>query len=183
MKKGNMRREYYIHREIQFKYIRLTLLLMVMVCVIMGYTIYGTSIGILTQALSKVGPTEGIQGLYNIFNSTLIMRLLLMIPVVIVAVMYVSHRVAGPVFRLEKELLQIGDGDLTRRIVLRKKDDLKKMADEMNKVMTRLDNHFSLMKSHIAGLQDSLKQEPNYDKWADTLEEISKELAYFKTSS
>ena len=117
-----------------------------------------------------------------------------MIPVVIVAVMYVSHRIAGPVYRLEQELIQIGEGDLSRRLVLRKNDDLKKMANEMNNVMDRLDNHFSLIKSHIAILEDSLNQvkregikeenmKPVVDKWTDTLEKISKELAYFKTSA
>jgi len=159
----------------------------------MGYTVSETSLGVLTQTLSKVCPAENINEAYGILNSTLILRLLLMIPVVIVATMYVSHRVAGPVYRLEKELIQIGEGDLRRRLVLRKKDDLKKMAEEMNKVMDRLDNHFSLIKSHIATLEGSLKQvkqeglrEENLkaivDKWTDTLEKISQELAYFKTS-
>jgi len=194
MKKSNMRREYYIYREIQFKYIRLTLLLMLLVCIIMGYTVSETSLGVLTKTLSKVYPAEDIKEVYGILNSTLILRLLLMIPVVIVAAMYVSHRIAGPVYRLEKELIQIGEGDLSRRLVLRKNDDLKKMANEMNNVMDRLDNHFSLIKSHIAILEDSLKQvkregikeenlKPVIDKWDDTLEKISKELAYFKTSA
>jgi len=194
MKKSNARREYYIYREIQFKYIRLTLLLMLLVCVIMGYTVRETSLGVLTKTLSKVYPVEDIKEVYGILNSTLILRLLLMIPVVIVATMYVSHRIAGPVYRLEKELIQIGEGDLSRRLVLRKNDDLKKMANEMNNVMDRLDNHFSLIKSHIAILEDSLKQvkregikeenlKPVIDKWDDTLEKISKELAYFKTSA
>ena len=194
MKKSNTRREYYIYREIQFKYIRLTLLLMLLVCIIMGYTVSETSLGVLTKTLSKVYPAEGIKEVYGILNSTLILRLLLMIPVIIVAAMYVSHRIAGPVYRLEKELIQIGEGDLSRRLVLRKNDDLKKMANEMNNVMDRLDNHFSLIKSHIAILEDSLKQvkregikeenlKPVIDKWDDTLEKISKELAYFKTSA
>jgi len=194
MKKNNARREYYIYREIQFKYIRLTLLLMLLVCIIMGYTVSETSLGVLTKTLSKVYPVEGIKEVYGILNSTLILRLLLMIPVVIVAAMYVSHRIAGPVYRLEKELIQIGEGDLSRRLALRKNDDLKKMANEMNKVMDRLDNHFSLIKSHIAILEDSLKQvkqegikeenmKPLVDKWTDTLEKISQELAYFKTSA
>lgn len=194
MKKSNMRREYYIYREIQFKYIRLTLLLMLLVCIIMGYTVSETSLGVLTETLSKVYPAEDIKEVYGILNSTLILRLLLMIPVVIVATMYVSHRVAGPVYRLEKELIQIGEGDLSRRLVLRKNDDLKKMAEEMNNVMDRLDNHFSLIKSHITILEDSLNQvkqegikednvKPVVDKWTDTLEKISRELAYFKTSA
>lgn len=194
MKKGHMRRQYYIYREIQLKYIRLTLFLMLLVCIVMGYTIYETSWGILTKTLSKVYPAGDIKGVYSILNTTLILRLLIMIPVIVVATIYVSHRVAGPVYRLEKELKGISEGDLSRRIVLREKDDLNKLADEINKVTNQLDSSFSAIKSHLITLQDSLihvKQEGVKeedlkiiaDKWSDTLQNISKELAYFKTSS
>ena len=183
MRKGNMRREYYIYREIQSKYIRLTLLLMVLVCLIMGFTINETSLGILTQKLSNVYPAEGLKGIYSILNSTLILRLLIMVPVIIVATMYLSHCVAGPVYRMEKELREIGEGDLSRRIVLRKNDDFKKLADEINSFTNQVDSRLSAIKSHFTALQDFLKQEPNFDKWTDTLEKISKELFHFKTSS
>lgn len=190
MKKKNMRREYYIYREIQFKYIRLCLLLMLMVCLIMGYTLNETSLGVLMKMLSKVYPAADIKGLGSIVNSTMILRLLFMIPVVVVATIYLSHRIAGPVYRLERELREIDKGDLSRRIILRKNDDLKKLANEINNVMNRMDIHVSTIRSYIITLQDSLEQfkkaeDPRafLDKWGSTLEKASKELDYFKTSS
>src|SRR6056297_3494848 len=38
--------------------------------------------------------------------------------------LFVSHRIAGPLYRFEKELKDIGKGDLTKKISLRKKDQM-----------------------------------------------------------
>lgn len=176
MEKKQMRREYYVYRDIQLKYIRLTLLLMVLVCLIMGYTIYETWGGIF----------KNIPGLYSFFNTTLVLRLLIMVPVIVVATMYLSHRVAGPVFHIEKDLIKIGQGDLSHRIVLRKTDELKKLASEINKFISHLDNHFSTIKADFSKLQRSLtraKQEGVRAEEIELLEKISKELSHFKTSS
>ena len=184
--KKQMRREYYIYRDIQLKYIRLTLLLMVLVCLIMGYTIHETWWAILAKKLAVVYPLENVTGLYSFFNSTLILTLLIMIPVIVVATMYLSHRVAGPVFRIEKDLIEIGRGDLSRRIVLRKSDELKKLAGEINGFISQVDNHLANIKAGISKLQTSLtraKQEGVRAEEIELLEKISKELSHFKTSS
>lgn len=192
--KKQMRREYYVYRDIQLKYIRLTLLLMVLVCLIMLYTIQETWWGILAKKLSAVSPLENVTGFYSFFNSPLILTLLIMIPVIVVATMYLSHRVAGPVFRIERDLAEISQGDLTRRIVLRKNDDLKKLASEINKFISQLDNHLSNIKADFSKLQTSLiqaKQEGvraeeiggHLGEWLGTLEKISQELSRFRTSS
>ena len=184
--KKQMRREYYISRDIQLKYIRLTLLLMVLVCLIMGYTIYETWWGILAKKLAVVYPLENVTGLYSFFNSTLILTLLIMIPVIVVATMYLSHRVAGPVFHIEKDLIEIGQGDLSRRIVLRKTDELKKLASELNRFISQVDNHLSNIKVDFSKLQAGLtraKQEGVRAEEIELLEKISQELSRFKTSS
>jgi signal transduction histidine kinase len=193
-KRRQLRREYYIYREIQLKYIRLCLLLMVLVCLIMAYTIQETWGGIIVKKLSMVCPAENVYGFYSFFNSTLLLRLLIMIPVIVVATMYLSHRVAGPVFRLEKDLVEISRGDLSRRIVLRKTDDLKKLAAEINRFIHRMDAHLSTLKSGLSRLRDSVtgarqegvrsqEIEPRLKEWADSLDKIAQELSRFKTSS
>jgi nitrogen fixation/metabolism regulation signal transduction histidine kinase len=140
-----------------------------------------------------VYPMENMKQFYSICNSTLILRLLVMIPVIVVATIYLSHRIAGPLLRLEKGLIGVNAGDLTGRVMLRKNDDLKKVSDEFNKGISRLDNSLSAIKSYSAALRDSLSQikreeikeelKPQLDKAASTLEKISKELDNFKTGA
>jgi methyl-accepting chemotaxis protein len=46
--------------------------------------------------------------------------------------MIISHRMAGPVFRIRKTLLAMSEGELQDRIQLRKKDDFKSLAEAVN---------------------------------------------------
>jgi len=52
--------------------------------------------------------------------------------------MVVSHRLAGPVDRLSKELNEIAKGDYKRRIRVRKDDELKNVADGINGILDKL---------------------------------------------
>ncbi len=51
-----------------------------------------------------------------------------------------SHKIAGPLFRIEKNLELIGSGDLTVQTRFRGNDQLMALADEIN-TMTRSLNH------------------------------------------
>jgi membrane-anchored glycerophosphoryl diester phosphodiesterase (GDPDase) len=65
--------------------------------------------------------------------------LLVALPVVLVVIWFVSlelsHRIAGPVFRLEKELDDRIEGKKTGPIQLREKDELKSLADKINRLV------------------------------------------------
>ena len=46
---------------------------------------------------------------------------------------YVSHKIAGPLYRLEKDVRALSqDGDLTRVFRLRRRDELKEMVEALN---------------------------------------------------
>jgi|GEM_PF-1859027 methyl-accepting chemotaxis protein len=67
------------------------------------------------------------------------------VPVVMVLIgiysMILSHRIAGPLYRLEKTLLSIGEGDLSQRIRLRKHDELKDFGSRLNQTLDRLEGY------------------------------------------
>jgi len=48
-----------------------------------------------------------------------------------------SHRIAGPLYRLEKELNERIEGKKSGPIQLREKDELKALADKINKLIIR----------------------------------------------
>lgn len=56
----------------------------------------------------------------------------------IVVTLFVSHKIAGPLYRLEKELKAIGDGDLTRQISLRRKDQVTRLARSLDEAVNQL---------------------------------------------
>lgn len=57
---------------------------------------------------------------------------------VILLTLLMSHRIAGPLFRLESTAKAVGAGDLTTVVRLRDKDQLKKLADQVNALIEGL---------------------------------------------
>jgi methyl-accepting chemotaxis protein len=70
--------------------------------------------------------------------------------IAVIAVFF-SHKIAGPIYRLEKTLDSIASGDLTASANLRSGDQLVELATEVNS-MTRTLNH------SIRGCGDSLRE-------------------------
>jgi len=50
----------------------------------------------------------------------------------------VSHKIAGPMFRFEKEISEIGEGNLSKKICLRKEDQMVEMAGCLNRMVDHL---------------------------------------------
>jgi methyl-accepting chemotaxis protein len=67
---------------------------------------------------------------------------LVVIGVLIVAVLiltlFMSHRIAGPTWRMEQSAKAVGSGDLTLNVRLRRNDEMKPLADKMNSMVTGL---------------------------------------------
>ena len=53
--------------------------------------------------------------------------------------LYTSHKIAGPLYRFEKSLEEIGNGDLTHRFTLRTDDQLGELAEKLNEFNSNLD--------------------------------------------
>lgn len=73
-------------------------------------------------------------------NLKLIPKLIIFVLAVAFASIFVSHKIAGPIYRFEKEAKAIGEGDLTVKFKLRKGDELKELADALEKMVGVLRN-------------------------------------------
>lgn len=71
------------------------------------------------------------------------MILLIGLPIIFVLLfgwgMMLSHRLAGPLDRLNRELDEIVKGDYKRRLNIRKDDELKGLADDINTILDKLE--------------------------------------------
>jgi len=129
-----------------------------------------------------------------LFGSSLVTIVLISIATAVV-VMYLSHRIAGPLFKIERSIKEIGAGDLTLKIKLRSTDEIAKMADCCNEMTVNLKKHLIEIKAKSGDLgnqidnltalgedkaltpeqiQDTLK------KLSEKKEELNKEIDYFK---
>ena len=86
---------------------------------------------------------------------------------------FLTHKVAGPLFRLKSSFEAAKSGDLTLRIKLRKFDEAKDVAHCFNEMMAALDGKISILKQ-------AAHQSPSA---SNALEKIRHELSKFKTTS
>lgn len=59
---------------------------------------------------------------------------LLALCVVFVLTMLATHTIAGPVYRIEKTLEEMAEGDLSQKVRLRPADEFKEVADALNEM-------------------------------------------------
>jgi len=58
-------------------------------------------------------------------------------------VVILSHRLAGPIYRLEKDLQEIAKGNFSIRIRFRKKDELKSIAEGINRILDEMERRLA----------------------------------------
>ncbi|MBN1662765.1 MAG: methyl-accepting chemotaxis protein [Deltaproteobacteria bacterium] len=72
--------------------------------------------------------------------------------VAIIVMILISHRIAGPLYRFEKILTELYNGDLTLRFSLRKNDQLKDLADRINGLSAIMDEKIGNIKTQAIEL-------------------------------
>lgn len=58
----------------------------------------------------------------------------------ILLTLYISHRIAGPLFRLKKAMRLVAQGDYTVRLTFRKDDSFYDVAEEFNDMVSNIRN-------------------------------------------
>jgi len=116
--------------------------------------------------------------------------------------LYTSHKIAGPLYRFEKSLEEIGGGDLTHRFSLRGDDQLGELAEKLNDFNTSLDMAVHSIQESAAGFdamlaevsqtleKTSAEDGPELEALRERLKETKRELeglkktaGFFKTSA
>ena len=133
------KRKQWIIPGIQVKYLRLLVVAMLLPTLLIGALLYYLILNIIAEEI--VFPEAIASILFPAIHKINII-LLVGVPILFLILIgwgiMLSHRFAGPVYRLEKELDKIAGGDYSVRIKFRKNDDLKHIADAVNKVLDKL---------------------------------------------
>jgi len=104
--------------------------------------------------------------------------------------LFLSHRIAGPLYRFERSVEEITKGNLTFRIRLRKKDEAQELANSMNRMIEELSSRISLIKGiaeelsiYIGEIREGSddRQKESIQKISESLERLKKALSYFNT--
>jgi methyl-accepting chemotaxis protein len=138
-KKKFRRKNYLINKPLQFVYSGITVYLLLIGIIIVGIATYYITLNtILTQLEAQGGLVQAYEIVRSI-NGLLAQRigilfLIVMVVAFVLAVFYL-HRIAGPVYRIEKTLNEIAEGKKVEPVHLRKKDFFKSLAEALNRVI------------------------------------------------
>jgi signal transduction histidine kinase len=168
MKRNWRRRNYFIKRELQGKYMFSIFLFVMAGSILLSVFLAMMSADTITivykDSSLQVGNTpvvllRGILGANWLF-------IVIGGVVVTVLAMFLTHRLAGPVYRLERSIEQMIDGNFNFEIRLRSKDEIKELADMMNNLNTRLSDRLREMRelteqvgSHLSEARESVSDE------------------------
>lgn len=134
------RRDYFVKKEFQFRFILKFCLLLFIGVVISTVLLFLFSQDTLTSSFEQsrlVVKKTGLAILPSVVYTNLITLGLITLASIMVT-LFVSHKIAGPMFRFEEELKRIGEGDLTNKVMIRKKDQITDMAVSLNDMIAGL---------------------------------------------
>ena len=101
----------------------------------------------------------------------------------IMITLYISHKIAGPIYRFEQDFRQIADGDLTKVIRLRQKDQLTELATVLNDFVGGVRGKVESLQSQIGDVADFADNEDSVEAVRARLKELrSTAMAACKTS-
>jgi methyl-accepting chemotaxis protein len=150
------RRVVYIHRAFQRKFIIQFCVIALCAMIAASLLVYFFSKNTLTAtyryhhlALQRTG--EAILPALVITNLVILLALL---AATIAVTLYVSHKIAGPLYRLGRSLENIGSGDLTFSVQLREHDELSEIAQTLNNTIENLRSRVSQIQEEIHGLKE-----------------------------
>ncbi|MCM8819141.1 MAG: hypothetical protein NC915_06685 [Candidatus Omnitrophica bacterium] len=139
MEKKHKRKRYLINKPVQFIFSGISIYFIILVIMLVtGLTYYIT----LNTILSQLELENKLINAYEIIttiNSILIKRLGILCLLFLLVVFYFEirflHRIAGPLYRIEKVLKDLSEGKNVEKIKLRKKDFYKSLAETVNQVI------------------------------------------------
>lgn len=133
------RKQYFIKGPIQSRYLLLTVISMVVPTLVATGGLYYLQATLMAKEL---GLPEAIYGHLIPVLKQVNLFLAVSLPISFLIIFFygviVSHRLAGPIFRLEKDLDRIITGDHSVRIRFRRHDCLDSLAIKLNKVFEKL---------------------------------------------
>ena len=164
----NRRKNYFIKKKFQTKFILKFCMLVVLTALISAFMIYHFSSQSVTTVFENsrltIKPsTEFIMP--GLILSSLISVIIIGIATIVV-VLFVSHRIAGPLYKLESSLERMGSGDLSFDIHFRRKDEAEKLVEVFNATSRNLNRLISNVKTESTQLNSEINElKTLIDKW------------------
>ena len=156
------RRNFFTLTQFHVKYVGIILLLMFITALLCSIVVYHSSMSLLVQKLANVYPQGRLVDIIATVNIRMLIAVLLLTPIVVVIGVYLAHKIAGPIERMERFLGRMAKGDISSRIVVRRGDEFSTVINAMNVLSESWTDTISRQRENldrILGELDALKKQ------------------------
>ena len=154
------RTQYLVAKKFQLTYVGQILALMFLTAILCSYVIYYTMMILMGEKLAAIYPQGRLVSIVSIINFRIFISVILVAPLVVLIGILLSHRIAGPIYRMGSFLNSMAAGNLSSRLVLRKGDELVPLANGINQVIDSFKGTITNQKealSKVSAELDSIK--------------------------
>lgn len=181
------RRNYFIKKGFQLDFaVKFIFLLLLEAVLIAGLFIYVSGNTLTTGYADSVLTIDRTSDFFLLPMAMIILITVVGITIAgMIVFILLSHRIAGPLYRFEKDLESIGYGDLSKRINLRKTDQLVDIKESLNALISTLDERIIRIKgvlSELKSLTDA-KDPGSLPRIQSVANKLKEELDQFKVTS
>jgi methyl-accepting chemotaxis protein len=154
----NRRRNYYIKKDFQRNFILKFCALVAIGSLISGVIVYAMSLSTVTTSFERSRLV--IKSTADFILPAVLLASAVVIFVIGLATIFItlftSHKIAGPLYRLEKNVQEINDGDFRVRFNLRSNDEIKPLAERLDMMVLTLRNRLLDIRSNLQEMEASL---------------------------
>jgi HAMP domain-containing protein len=122
---------YLINRKMQLGFTLRFMFVTVLFALFVGFEVYLTVWPVVSQFVPR-------ELMHLVRGQVLLRTLLFLVPIILVIASFtilISHRVAGPLFRIQRTIDKVVRGEDVENINLRKHDELKELAAKINELI------------------------------------------------
>lgn len=160
------RRKYFIEKSFQSKFILKFCLIVIAATFIVGLLLFLFSSHSTTVAIenTKVVVKNTADFILPMIITTLILVTIFSAFSVGLLCLFISHKIAGPLYRLNREITKFGEGSLGVNFSIRTGDQLKELANSLGNMAVSLRGKIGMLKDKCNELLPDLEHSPAKDK-------------------
>ena len=182
------RKQYFIDKNFQSKFILKFSLVVILASVIIGGLIFYLSTNSTTVAIenTKITVKRTADFILPIMVHTIVIVTLFSVIIACGLILLISHKISGPLFRLKREIDLMKTGDLGRDFNIRATDQLKDLALSLNLMCSTLKEKLTESKEQCKSFENFISQKDvsiqkdTKEQILELLNKLKNQLDFFK---
>ena len=126
-----VRKQYIVKKGFQLRFMVIIITAMVLIAIVTGLSIYSA----VMQTLVNQFHGENLAMIQHAITYKLFIRSLLLIFAIAIISVFISHRVAGPIYKFERIIGDLASGKKVEEFKLRKRDEFYELALAINNLI------------------------------------------------